>query len=56
MNHLQKSPPHYCLFYLNINDALNGIVYPDDKQITSLVVNKYYAIDEQVEVRITDDL
>mgnify|MGYP000033156390 CR=1 FL=1 len=40
----------------NINDALNGIVYPDDKQITSLVVNKYYAIDEQVEVRITDDL
>lgn len=36
----------------NINDALNGIAYPDDKQIVSLTVNKYYALDERVEVVI----
>ena len=36
----------------NINDALNGIAYPDDKQIVSLTVNKHYALDERVEVVI----
>lgn len=36
----------------NINDALNGIAYPDDKQIVSLTVNKYYAFDERVEIKI----
>lgn len=38
----------------NINDALNGIAYPDDKQIVSLTVNKYYSSSEYVEVKITD--
>lgn len=37
----------------NINDALNGIAYPDDKQIVSLTINKFYALDERVEVNIT---
>lgn len=36
----------------NINDALNGIVYSDDKQIVSLTINKFYALDERVEVSI----
>ena len=38
----------------NINDALNGIVYPDDKQIIRLEVNKYYGEVEKVEVIIYD--
>ena len=38
----------------NINDALNGIVYPDDKQIIRLEVNKYYSENERVEVIIYD--
>lgn len=37
----------------NINDALNGIVYPDDKQIVSLTVNKFYSNCEYVTVKIT---
>lgn len=37
----------------NINDSLNGIAYPDDKQIVSLTINKFYAFDERVEVNIT---
>lgn len=37
----------------NINDALNGIVYPDDKQIVSLTINKFYSYDERVEVSIS---
>lgn len=36
----------------NINDALNGIVYPDDKQIVSLTVNKFYGNSEQVRIKI----
>lgn len=36
----------------NINDALNGIVYPDDKQIVSLMVNKFYGNSEQVRIKI----
>ncbi len=38
----------------NINDALNGIAYPDDKQIVSLVVTKGYAENEAVKVSIFD--
>ena len=38
----------------NINDALNGIVYPDDKQITCLTVNKFYSENEYVKVLISD--
>ena len=38
----------------NINDALNGIVYPDDKQITCLTVNKFYSKSEFVKVQISD--
>lgn len=37
----------------NINDALNGIAYPDDKQIVSLCVNKHYSLDEYVKVLIS---
>ena len=40
----------------NINDALNGIVYPDDKQIACLQVNKYYSMLDTVRVTITDIL
>ena len=38
----------------NINDSLNGIVYPDDKQIVCLTVNKYYSDNERVEIKISD--
>lgn len=38
----------------NICDSLNGIVYPDDKQIVSLEVEKYYSENESVIVRIYD--
>ena len=37
----------------NINDALNGIIFPDDKQIVSLSVNKYYSDNEYVNVKIS---
>ena len=36
----------------NIFDALNGIVYPDDKQIVELSVKKFYSETEFVKVRI----
>lgn len=36
----------------NICDALNGIVFPDDKQIVSLEVEKFYSEDEKVIIRI----
>lgn len=39
----------------NINDALNGIAYPDDKQIVSLTVNKYYSTSEYVEISISNE-
>lgn len=39
----------------NINDALNGIVYPDDKQIVSLTVNKYYSENEFVKVCVKSE-
>ena len=38
----------------NINDALNGIVYPDDKQIVSLTVNKFYSDYEYTTVTINE--
>lgn len=38
----------------NIFDALNGIVYPDDKQIVELSVAKYYSDTDYVKVRIME--
>jgi len=38
----------------NINDAMNGIVFPDDKQIVSLIVRKWYADTEKVTVSIRE--
>lgn len=38
----------------NINDSLNGVAYPDDKQIVSLTINKYYADSDCVIVTISD--
>ena len=38
----------------NINDALNGIAFPDDKQIATLVVRKWYADKENVTVNIAE--
>lgn len=38
----------------NINDALNGIVYPDDKQIVTLTVRKWYNEIEKTTVRISE--
>lgn len=38
----------------NILDALNGVVYPDDKQIVELSVKKFYSETEFVKVRIED--
>ena len=38
----------------NILDALNGIVYPDDRQIVELSVAKYYSDTDYVKVRIED--
>ena len=37
-------------------DALNGLVYVDDKQITDLRVRKRYATVERIEVIIQDDI
>ncbi len=36
----------------NINDSLNGVVFPDDKQIVSLTINKYYSENEKVIISI----
>ena len=38
----------------NIFDALNGIVYPDDKQIVELSVKKFYSETEFVYIRIME--
>lgn len=40
----------------NICDALNGIAYPDDKQIVKLLISKEYSCNEKVEVRIENIL
>lgn len=37
-------------------DALNGLVYADDKQVTDLRVRKRYSTVERVEVIIQDDV
>lgn len=37
-----------------ILDALNGIAYEDDKQVTSLKVNKYYGRTNRLEIRIKE--
>jgi Holliday junction resolvase RusA-like endonuclease len=39
----------------NINDSLNGIAYPDDKQITCLQVNKIYSMLDLVKITLTDE-
>lgn len=36
----------------NILDALNGVVYPDDKQIVELTIKKYYSDADFVKVNI----
>lgn len=38
----------------NILDALNGIVYPDDKQIVELSVAKYYSDTDYVKIKIEE--
>ena len=38
----------------NICDAMNGFVFPDDKQIVTLVVRKWYNDREKVTVRISE--
>ena len=38
----------------NINDAMNGFVFPDDKQIVTLVVRKWYAEAEKVTITINE--
>lgn len=38
----------------NILDALNGVVYPDDKQIVELTVKKFYSESEFVNISIED--
>lgn len=38
----------------NINDALNGLAFPDDKQIVTLTVRKWYNDSEKVMVRISE--
>ena len=37
-------------------DALNGLVYTDDKQVTDLRVRKRYDTVERIEVIIQDDI
>ena len=37
-----------------ILDALNGVVYPDDKQIVELTVKKFYSETDFVKVRIKE--
>lgn len=46
--------PDYDNIAKNIGDALNGIAYPDDKQIVSGTVNKFYSDTSYVEIEITD--
>jgi Holliday junction resolvase RusA-like endonuclease len=38
-----------------IKDALNGIVYVDDSQVTCLIISKYYATEPRVEIRVEVD-
>lgn len=38
----------------NILDALNGLAYPDDKQVVTLVIRKWYAESPEVTVDISE--
>ena len=38
----------------NLCDAMNGFVFPDDKQIVSLIVRKWYSETEKVTVKISE--
>lgn len=38
----------------NIQDSLNGIAYPDDKQIVVLAVRKYYSQNPSVQIEIDE--
>lgn len=38
----------------NINDALNGLAFPDDKQIVTLTVRKWYNDIEKTTVKISE--
>lgn len=35
-----------------VSDALNGIAYEDDKQITNVVAEKYYSYEPRVEITV----
>ena len=37
-------------------DALNGIAYPDDRQISSLIVVKYWAKEPKVTITLANDV
>lgn len=45
---LNKLTPRQALIY----DALNGLAYPDDKQVVELQVLKTYDLDGYVEVEL----
>lgn len=38
----------------NICDALNGFVFPDDKQIVTLTVRKWYSENEYVNIKVME--
>ena len=38
----------------NIDDAMNGIVFPDDKQIVTLVIRKWYSNSEKVKITVSE--
>lgn len=39
-----------------IKDALNGIAYVDDSQVTVLLISKFYAREPRVEVKVEEDI
>ena len=39
-----------------IKDALNGIAYVDDSQVTVLMISKFYAREPRVEVKVEEDV
>ena len=39
-----------------IKDALNGIAYVDDSQVTVLLISKFYAREPRVEVKVEEDV
>ena len=42
------------VFAKNIDDAMNGIVFPDDKQIVTLIIRKWYSNSEKVKIRVSE--